>query len=136
MQREEKNVDPSFVESRLLLCARRFLSPNEMNVFQTWMHGGNKMQAKSFLPERAYTCICLFRCWKIPSLSFFFFFFLLQERKEHNVEREKGRERQRLRFFLFLQYQYATTLVVKGKRKPVDSSATLQTTGRYPCCLS
>ena len=86
------------------------------------------MQAKRFIPERAY--ICLFRCWKILSLSFFF----LRERKEHMhsialwIGRKGGSDRAWGSFFyFFLQYQYATTLVVKGKRKQLIDQWLLET---------
>ena len=82
--RRKRHVDPSFVESRLLLCARRFLSPNEKNVFHSfrpgWMRQNAGQKVFTRTPERAY--ICLPRCWKILPLSCFFFF-----KKERSIIR-------------------------------------------------
>ena len=44
------------------------------------LDGGDNMQAKRFIPERAYMYICLSAAGR-SSLSFFFLF--LEERKEH-----------------------------------------------------
>ena len=64
------------------------------------LDGWDKMQARRFLPERAY--ICLPCCWKILPLSFFFFFFFFFFKKERSiVERKKGSERESLSFFFF-----------------------------------
>ena len=83
--RRKRHVDPSFVESRLLLCARRFLSPNEKNVFHSFRPGWMRQNAgqKVFTRTRIYLSSSLLE--DPPSvLFFFFFFFFFQKRKEHN----------------------------------------------------
>ena len=64
------------------------------------LDGGNKMQAKRFIPKRAY--VCLFRCWEILSVLFFFFFFTRKKGPyvfDSLVGGEKGRGRESLNFF-------------------------------------
>ena len=127
MQREENATSiRHFVESRLLLCARRFLSSNEKNVFQTWMEETTCRPKGLF--QKAH--ISVFPLLEDPLSVLFFFFFFRRKKGAYLLdsleEREKGRERESLSFsfFLFFNNTSMPPLWRQRQKEAADRSVT------------